>query len=288
MENNTDIKEEPKKNKIIVFLIVFITIIISIGLYARYVGTTGLEVIETGVYSNKLPKSFNGFKVVTISDICYGKTTTIKDVKRLVKKTNELKPDIIVFLGDLFDKEIKIREKDVDELKDEFNNLDASINKYAIKGDNDYSNITDYETIFKYADFTILDNTNDLIYYKGNIPIKVVGTSSLLKSKIDYNAAFASDTENEYFTIMLSHEPNTIKETEEKPTIAFAAHSLGGLINVPFVGGTIKFKGSDNYLKGEYEINGVKTYVNSGVGTHKYNFRWFNRPSINLYRLYNN
>lgn len=281
------VKTTSKKNKIIAILIVLLALIISVVLYTKYVGTTGLEVIENPIINDKLPTSFNGFKVVTISDICYGKTTTLKDIKRLVRKTNELKPDIIIFLGDLFDKEIKIREKDVDELKDELNKLDALIGKYAVKGDNDYSNITDYETILKYADFNILDNANDMIYYKGNIPIRIVGTTSLLKSKINYEEAFAKDTEEEYFTMVISHEPKTIEKITDTADVAFAGHSLGGLLNIPFVGGVIKFKGSDDYIKGEYKIKNTTLYVNSGIGTHKYGARWFNRPSINLYRLYN-
>ena len=289
-----DIKEETTntssgKKKLISFFILLIIIIGGVISYARYVGTTGLTVEETGIINNDLPSTFSGLKVVTFSDIHYGKTTSLNDIKKVVKNINKLKPDVIIFLGDLFDNEIKIKEKDVDSLKKEIAKLDSSLVKYAVKGDNDYKNITEFETIFKYADFNILDNSNDILYYKGNIPIKFVGTTSLLKSKIDYESAFKQEDENEYFTILLSHEPNTINNLKDnKINMMFTAHSMGGLINVPFVGGIIKFEGSDNYLKGEYKVNNTSMYVNSGIGTYKYNFRWFNRPSINLYRLYNN
>ena len=278
-----------KKHTIISILILVIIIIGGIISYARYVSTTGLEVIETAVVNTDLPSSFDGIKVITFSDIHYGKTTSLKDIKKVVKKINSLKPDIVIFLGDLFDNEIKISEKDTDILKKEFDRIDASIVKYVVKGDSDYKNIKEFENIFKYADFTVLDNMNDLLYYKGNIPIKVVGTSSLNKKKIDVDTAFKQDDENEYFTILLSHEPNTINNlNSNKVNIMFAGHSMGGLINIPFIGGIIKFEGSDNYLKGEYKVNNTYMYVNSGIGTYKYNFRWFNRPCINLYRFYNN
>ena len=280
--------EVSKKHWLISLFIFLVILIGSIIAYARYVSTTGLEVIENGISDTELPASFNGFKIVTIADIHYGKTTSLNDVKKIIKRVNSLKPDVIVFLGDLFDNEIKISNNDIELLKKEFAKLDASISKYAVKGDNDYNNITDFETIFKYSDFNILDNTNDMLYYKGNIPIKFVGTTSLLKSKIDYDSAFKQDDKNEYFTILLSHEPNVINNIKgHKVNVMFTAHSMGGLINIPFIGGVFKFKGSDNYLKGEYDINNTKMYVNSGIGTYKYNFRWFNRPSINLYRMYN-
>ena len=278
-----------KKGKLISLLLIIIIIIGAIIYYCKNIATKSLEVIETPITNNDLPTSFNGFKIVTFADIHYGRTTTDKDIKKIVTKINELNPDVIIFLGDLFDEDVKITENDVNIIKDNFKKIRSNIKKYSIKGDNDYSNLKYYDTIFKYANFDILDNSNDLIYYKGNTPIKVVGTTSLLKSKIDYENAFKSESDDEFFTILLSHEPNTINEIKDKKVnIMYTAHSLGGLINVPFIGGIMKYKGSDNYIKGFYDINSTQMFVNSGIGTYKYDYRWFNRPSINLYRLYNN
>ena len=277
------------KHKLIVILGILIILITSVILYSRYVATKGLQIIEDSVIDKDLPTSFNGFKIVQFADIHYGKTTNLDDVKKVVNNINKLNPDIVIFTGDLFDKNIKVNEKEITKLKDEFAKIDASINKYAVKGDNDYKQITDFETIFKYANFTILDNSNEMIYYKDTTPIKIVGTTSLLKSKIDYVSAFNTfGDENKYFTILISHEPNIIEHVKDYDiNLLFAANSLGGLINIPFVGGVIKFDGSNNYTKGYYKVDNTQMYVNSGIGTQKYNFRLFNRPSINLYRLYN-
>ena len=277
------------KHKLIVILGILIILITSVILYSRYIATKGLQIIEDSVVDKDLPTSFNGFKIVQFADIHYGKTTSLGDIKKVVNNINKLKPDMVIFTGDLFDKNIKVNEKEITKLKDEFAKIDASINKYAVKGDNDYKQITDFETIFKYANFTILDNSNEMIYYKDTTPIKIVGTTSLLKSKIDYVSAFNTFAdENEYFTILISHEPNIIEHVKDyNINLLFASNSLGGLINIPFVGGIIKFEGSDNYINGYYKVDNTHMYVNSGIGTQKYNFRLFNRPSINLYRLYN-
>ena len=284
-----EVKEKGKKHIVISIFILIIILIGSTISYARYVGTTGLVINEKGIINNDLPSSFNGLKIVAFSDIHYGKTTSLKDIKKVVKNINKLKPDIVIFLGDLFDNEIKINTKDVDNLKNEIAKIDSKLAKYAVKGDSDYKNITNFENIFKYADFNILDNSNDYLYYKGTVPLKFVGTTSLLKSKIDYETAFKQEDENEYFTILLSHEPNVINELKEnKVNMMFAGHSMGGLINVPFVGGIIKFEGSNNYLQGEYQVKYTNLYVSTGIGTYKYNFRWCNIPRIDLYRIYNN
>lgn len=279
-----------KNKKIISFLIFIVLVIASLILYARYIGTTGVKVIETPVVDNDLPTSFEGFKIVEFADIHYGMTTSLKDIKLLVNKINQLKPDLIIFTGDLFDNSIKITDDDVNSLKEELAKIDDTVNKYAIKGDQDYSNLTDFETIFKFANFTILDNSNELLYYKNTVPIKIVGTTSILKSKIDYTNAFTIlGDENDYFTILISHEPSIVNEIKDyKVNVLFTAHSLGGLLDIPFVGGIVHLKGADNYTKGLYNVDNIKMYVNSGIGTQDYKFRFNNRPSINLYRLYNN
>ena len=287
MENNEI--ENNKKKTFLFVIILLIVLIVCLILYSRYVSTSGLTVIEQSIVDKELPDSFNGFKIAQFADIHYGNTTSMKEIKKMVKKINELNPDILVFTGDLFDEEIKIREEDVTNLKEELAKLDASIQKYAVKGDQDYNYETEFETIFKYANFNILENSNEFIYYKGTTPIKVVGTTSLLKSEIDYTNAFKIlGDEEEYFTILFSHEPKIVEQlTDYKVNVILSAHSLGGSISLPFVGGLIKMKGADNYLKGYYETNNIKMYVNSGIGTQTYKFRFFNRPSINLYRLYN-
>jgi hypothetical protein len=287
MDDNIETKE--KKNKIISIFIILLLVIIGIISYARYIGTTGIQVIENAVIDEELPSSFNGFKIVQFADIHYGRTTSLKDIKKIVTKINDLKPDVVIFTGDLFDKDIKITDDDVNNLKEILASIDANINKYAVKGDSDYNYITEYETIFKYADFNILDNASDFIYYKDITPIKIIGTTSLLKSEIDYTSAFDNfEDENDYFTILISHEPTIIDNlNDNKVNVIFASHSLGGLINIPLVGGIIKYKGSNNYIKGYYDVNNIQMYVNSGIGTQDYSFRFNNRPCINLYRIYN-
>jgi len=43
---------------------------------------------------------------------------------------------------------------------------------------------------------------------------------------------------------------------------------------------------SIKYLDGDVELNKTDLYISGGIGTTDYSFRWFNKPSINFYRLY--
>ncbi len=51
--------------------------------------------------SPNLPTNFTGFKIVQFSDLYYGSTIDTEDLQDIVDKINELKPDLVVFTGDL-------------------------------------------------------------------------------------------------------------------------------------------------------------------------------------------
>ena len=92
------------------FLFIFFTLIILIVLYARFINTSGFQVVEDTIAISNLPDSFNDFKIVQFSDVLLGSTKTINDLENVINKINELNPDIIVFTGDLIAKNYDISE----------------------------------------------------------------------------------------------------------------------------------------------------------------------------------
>ena len=100
-------QEEVKKShkgKLISIIFFIILLIALLFIYAKYVGIKGLIVKEYKIESNILTSNFSGIKIVHFSDLLYKSTTNKEDIKNLVSRINELKPDIVVFTGDLIDK----------------------------------------------------------------------------------------------------------------------------------------------------------------------------------------
>ena len=95
--------KKEKKHSFRKFLFFILLFIILTVLYSRYLGTKGLLVKEYEIENNKLPHSFNNLKIAHFSDLHYGRTTDLNDVKELVRRINLKKVDIIIFSGDLFD-----------------------------------------------------------------------------------------------------------------------------------------------------------------------------------------
>lgn len=290
------IKEENReiRKKIVISCFKFIIIIILLSMafysYTTYISSKIITVKEERIINEKIPTNFNGLKIIQISDIHYGSTIFINDIKKLVKLVNQRSPDLVVFTGDLINKDYKLNSKEQEKLIVELKKIKTTIGKYAIMGEEDS---TEFNTIMKQSNFTILNNSYDLIYKNNNTPILLVGLNNS-KKDININSAyeyFNQPTHNSnIYTITLLHKPDTVDEILEKyPSDLFlAGHSHNGQVNIPYIGGMLKKEGSKKYINEFYQINDSKLYISSGIGTNGNGFRLFCRPSINFFRLSSN
>ncbi len=287
MEKNET--EEKKGGKLLSIFLFLIIIVITIFLYAKYRGIKGLIVKEYRVESEILTSNFSGLKIVHFSDLLYKSTVDKDDVKNLVNRINELKPDIVVFTGDLINKNAKITNEDIEFLEEELESISAKIGKYAIYGDEDYS-VESYKTIMEKGKFKILNNSYDEIFYKNNDSMFIVGLPSSLKEEVKLEEAFAfyKEDEKRKFIIVLVHDGKTIKFLDESTyevDLVLGGHSLNGSVVIPYYGGVFIDDGSYKYYQEHYSKGITDIYISSGIGTNKYPYRIFNKPSFNLYRL---
>lgn len=285
-KNETEKKKGGKLLSIFLFLII---VVVTIFLYAKYRGIKGLIVKEYRVESEILTSNFSGLKIVHFSDLLYKSTVDKDDVKNLVKRINELKPDIVVFTGDLINKNAKITNEDIEFLEEGLESISAKIGKYAIYGDEDYS-VESYKTIMEKGKFKILNNSYDEIFYKNNDSMFIVGLPSSLKEEVKLEEAFAfyKEDEKRKFIMVLVHDGKTIKFLDESTyevDLVLGGHSLNGSVVIPYYGGVFIDDGSYKYYQEHYSKGITDIYISSGIGTNKYPYRIFNKPSFNLYRL---
>ena len=268
----------------VIFKIILILFLIfgSIYITCRYIGTSGLVVKEYSIDYDNLPDSFYGLKIIHVSDINYNsKTMPMKKVKKVVEQINILKPDLILFTGNLVYGDIT--QEELKELNSVISNLDASIGKYAVFGEDN----SDIKILMKNAGFIDIEDSYDLVYGYDNEPILINGLSNNLNLDKAFEYFANADVDSNIFTITLTHKPDNIKEVLKSYdiNIAFAGHSLNGLINIPGVGGIVKLEGSQTYINSYYKERNTDIYISSGVGTREYPYRLFNHPSISLFRL---
>ncbi len=283
-------EEKPKHKKLKIIILTITTILVLFFIYVYFIEPKRVIVKEIPVTDEKLPQEFNGFKVVQFSDIHYGNAINEKELDNIVNKINKLKPDILVYTGDLLDDAIILQEDSYIKIKEKLSKLEAKFRKYAVIGDSDYVNKEKYVEIMTESGFTVLENSHDYIYYKGNNPIVVIGTSSILEQENNIELAATLEDNASYFQIWLNHEPmifDSILDQGYRPNLLLTGHTLGGLIHIPYYGPLIIQKDAAMYKDDYYHKKRVNMYVSNGLGTYKYNVRFLNTPSISLYRLYN-
>lgn len=281
------IKDEEKEHQIkIIKRIVLIIIIILVAsfsffLYVTKIGTVKMLVKEDRVESSKITTSFHGYKIVTFSDL---HDSSIEMIKETVNLINRSKPDLLLFTGDLLNGE-SIDSKKRDELIKELKKLSSSSLKYAVLGENDTEQAS---LILKDVGFTILDNSYDLIYQKDDA-ILLMGLNSDKENLDTLLAYYSSEGKNDnIYSILMTHKPDSLDDVLARYSnidLAFAGHSHLGEVRLPLIGSLLTREGAKKYKDGYYEINNTKFYITSGVGVNVYDFRFCDRPAINLIRL---
>lgn len=278
--------------KILYTILTTLVIIFIILIYARFIGTQGLSTNEIAYKTEYISESYNGLKVIHFTDLHYKKVITKKRVKNLIKEINKNKPDIVLFTGDLLDNEYEITSKDISFLIKELSKIDTKYGKLSILGDNDYLKTDTVKNIYIQSNFTLLENDYSIIHNENNdlIFIGGVSTSNYDEANIDKTMNYFSNNPDIPFKIIMTHEPDyTDKILEKYPNInlIISGHSISGSINIPIINKALSPNGAKKYYKDYYKINNTNIYISNGIGLDKVNFRLFNQPSINFYRINN-
>ncbi len=283
-----------KEKKHLGFKIVFfiILIVVAIYFYGTNISTGMITINEYKIQIDDLPDNFEGFKIVQFSDVLYGTNFGEENLKKVVEKINETNPDIVIFTGDLINKNNKMTTEQADTISEILSEIESSSGKYAINGDNDY-NFDEWQNIIKNSGFTNLNNTYDTIYKNGYDYLLIAGASTFadkesindkLIDTIEYINSL--ETNGPVYNILLMHEPDYIDDLTSNPfDLIIAGHSLGGQVKLPVIGALIRKDGATKYSDGYYKLETSDLYVSSGLGSENYKFRLFNTPEINVYRL---
>ncbi len=260
-----------KATKIILKILFVLLLIFSvIYLYARFYEPSKLETHEYLIKSDKIPDEFNGIKVLHFTDLLYGSINENK-LNTLLNEIKLIKPDIVFFTGNIISNDYQVNENEIKLITDFFNNIPYTIGKYTINGDKDNQN---YNLIMENTDFTILNN--ELVnIYNGLNKINLIG--------INYNDTKEIKNNSDDYTITLINNYDEYIKFNLKSDLILAGHNLGGeirIFNLPLLG-------LDKHLNTYYEDDYGIIYISNGLGSI-HNLRLMNKPSINVYRLYNN
>lgn len=240
-----------------------------------------LEISRYEVASQKLPESFDGFKIVQLSDL-HGAEFG-EDGMELVDKVGSLEPDMIALTGDFV-----TDEGDLAAVEKLAARLVKLCPVYFVSGNHEFGSglAVKVRNILERAGVKYLSNEY-LTINRGDDEILLGGVEDPLAYadmlSPDELAQKMNDAAPDAFKILLGHRNYWMTEYPELPVdLIFCGHAHGGLIRIPGVGGLI---GTDRRLFPDFDAgqfnNGRYTLIVSrGLGNSVPIPRIFNRPEI--------
>ena len=279
--------------KIIKFLLVLFLMLVAIVLYARYIGTMGFIAKEYTVKDSDLPTSFDGIKIVHFSDLHYKRAIDVGKIESIVEEINLINPDIVVFTGDLIDKDTPLTKNDYANLEKLLNKINSKYGKYAVMGNHDYYKDKDkIIEVYENSNFKYLENSYDIIYSKNKEKIFIGGLGNVSYDADDISKLMDNEEINDenMYKIILVHEPDITDKIVKDYSVdlILAGHSHNGQVVLPMIGPVYKPKYAKKYYDNYYHVNDTELYISSGIGVSTMNYRLWNRPSINFYRINEN
>ncbi|MCH5224493.1 MAG: metallophosphoesterase [Muribaculaceae bacterium] len=253
-----------------------------------------IMVEEEDFYSSRLPENFNGYRIVQLSDLHVG--TWGKDpafLQTLVDTVNSLHPDLIVFTGDLVNRQ----SSELAPFTSVLSQLQARDGVYSILGNHDYGDYVDWpspaekeKNLLQLKEYQrkmgwkMLNNEN-VVIRNGSDSILLIGVENWGEPPFpkygDLDLALSPDSKasnhqnDSTFKLLLSHNPEhwnqeVSKNTNIDLTLSGHTHGMQAMVR----SGNWKWSPAQFRYEqwgGRYDrenINGEPTaiYVNIGSG----------------------
>lgn len=256
-----------------------------------------LEKVEYIIENHKIPKEFNDFSIVQISDLHNAKFG--KNNYKLLKMVDDLNPDIVVITGDLVDGEkdnFDVALNLIDDLSRKYkiyhvignHEEKALLKKYKEKYDDYFSQLYNKKIINLYNEsIKIKKGKSSINLYGIVIPLKYYKYFFNKNKESDLEEDFIKDKlgnicENEY-NILLSHTPFYFdKYADWGADLVLSGHVHGGIIRIPFLGGLLSPNREffPEYDLGKYEKDNSTMVLSKGLGGSKILIRVNCKPEV--------
>ncbi len=247
--------------------------------YGYFVGFEQLEIREIEYACSDLPEAFDGYRIVHFSDAHIGTYTGSRQwlLQRAVDTINALRPDIVLFTGDLqnvYPDELDVQVPILSQLK-------AHDGVMSVLGNHDYAVYQDCDESQKQRNnkhtiqserkmgWTLLLNENRIIR-RDSDSIVIAGMENWGKMKrmprrgdVKKSLTGISDSA---FVVMMQHDPTCWREKilpECKAQLTLSGHTHGGQVSLL---GLSPASLSYDEWGGVYEQDGRTLIVSTGLG----------------------
>ncbi|MFD3003774.1 metallophosphoesterase [Pontibacter toksunensis] len=271
-------------------------------IYGMVKGAYDYQVKRVTLRLPNLPKAFDGYKMLQISDLHTGSFTSTEPLKEAVKLINQQEADLVFFTGDLVNNIAVEVQQHIDTLKE----IKAKAGVFSVLGNHDYGdyvawpsaeakrqNLQNLIESHGKMGWQILMNENRIIE-RGGEKIAVLGVENWGNRagfpKYGRLEQAYKGTEDSPFRVLLSHDPShwdgEINKKYDDIDLTLAGHTHGMQFGVNIPGwkwSPVQYvyeQWSGLYKKGRQHL-----YVNTGLGFLGYPGRVGFLPEITVFEL---
>ncbi len=260
---------------------IFVIVLKIIGLYKLGIeNAKRIEVKTLSLVISGLPDHFNGYKILHLSDLHIDAIMGLEDI--IIEKIKSLDYDLCVITGD-FRKQTTGGFKQILPAIEKLQKaIKATYGTLAILGNHDTFRMVD-----RLEEFGIRFLVNETVAIeKEGQTIHITGTDDTFYYYSD-EAINALENQTDGFKLALSHTSELSDvATKNGYQLYLCGHTHGGQICLPHGIPVIAHqKGGKKFIKGLWQVNGLKGYTNPGVGVSGIPLRYNCPPQIVLISL---
>lgn len=212
----------------------------------------------------KLPRSMDGLRIATVSDIHLGPLRGRAHTERIVAMINRLDADLVAVVGDLVDGSVAELGRAAEPLRD----LRSRHGSFFVTGNHEYySGVEEWVREVDRLGLRVLQNERQEIRARGGV-LDLAGVNDVtadgtgLAAPADYAAALG-DRDPSRPAVLLAHQPVAAHEAAKFGVdLQLSGHTHGGQM-VPF---NLAVKLQQPVVSGLGEVDGTKVYVTNGAG----------------------
>ncbi|MEY1638189.1 metallophosphoesterase [Tenuifilum osseticum] len=272
-----DIKSSLETHRMVVGMLYFATLTVIL---AGYIYAINPKINQLKIESSK-PIPGGGLTIAMVSDIHLGTIIGKNELTKLVDKINSQKPDIVLFVGDIFDEDIAPVVNG--QMGEQFERINAKYGVFAVTGNHEF--FSNHRAKIEYLQKHGVNVLNDTVAEVANI--NIVGrydrqSNFALGQSRKTLSELAKDIDQSKFTVVLDHQPFNLNESVESGAdLQLSGHTHHGQMwPLNYITQAV-YEVSMGYKK----IGNTHIYVSPGYGTWGPRVRLGNRPEIAVIRI---
>lgn len=248
-------------------LFLFVTVL-PLMIWTLWYEPQQLKIQEMTLSLPNWPPELDGTRVALISDLHAGPPYGgLDQLRRIAMSTNQAKPDIILFLGDLvqthFHSKCFIPPEDC---AMELGKLRAPFGVYGVLGNHDWwYDAPRVARALQDKGMVLLENRSTKLLIK-HVPLWLAGVSDFSEQQDDLPGALRKIPKNQPI-ILLSHNPDLFSKVPESVSLTVSGHTHGGQVKLPILGRPlVPSRYGQRFAEGHIVENGKHLFVTVGAG----------------------